>query len=214
VSSKSIIGLGFLALITLMVFCVWQNLPKLLAEQKSVPKITAVVVKESNETQEENKSVISANKEEDNVTKGIREALLESNSDHNKTSQTTFPENEELKEIANDINQTLLNEPIKFQFSSASLTPKSKKVLRKIAVDLKSLKDVEIEVAGYTDAKGDQYFNKTLSLQRAKSVKRYLIRQGIDEKIITAKGYGESNFLYEKNDNRNRRVEIHLKERE
>ena len=210
-SSKSIIGLGFLALITLIAVCLWWHLPKLTKTAKTEekkPAMEIVVTQDGNTLAEENKSVTE---KEDNITKEIRKALLE----QNETNQTDFFEDDkELKNIADDINRTLLDEPIKFQFSSASLTPKSKKVLRKIAVDLKSLKDVEIEVAGYTDAKGDQYFNKTLSLQRAKSVKRYLIRQGIDEKIITAKGYGESNFLYEKNDNRNRRVEIHLKERE
>ncbi len=210
-SSKSIIGLGFLALITLIAVCLWWHLPKLTKTAKTEekkPAMEIVVTQDGNTLAEENKSVTE---KEDNITKEIRKALLE----QNETNQTdSFENDKELKNIADDINRTLLDEPIKFQFSSASLTPKSKKVLRKIAVDLKSLKDVEIEVAGYTDAKGDQYFNKTLSLQRAKSVKRYLIRQGIDEKIITAKGYGESNFLYEKNDNRNRRVEIHLKERE
>lgn len=210
-SSKSIIGLGFLALITLIAVCLWWHLPKLTKTAKTEekkPAMEIVVTQDGNTLAEENKSVTE---KEDNITKEIRKALLE----QNETNQTdSFEDDKELKNIADDINRTLLDEPIKFQFSSASLTPKSKKVLRKIAVDLKSLKDVEIEVAGYTDAKGDQYFNKTLSLQRAKSVKRYLIRQGIDEKIITAKGYGESNFLYEKNDNRNRRVEIHLKERE
>ena len=49
---------------------------------------------------------------------------------------------------------------------------------------------LELEVTGYTDALGTPEYNKKLSLQRAKSVKLYLQKRGIQADRITAKGAG------------------------
>ncbi|NPA81376.1 MAG: OmpA family protein [Epsilonproteobacteria bacterium] len=201
-------------------------------QEKSEP--IPVALKDLDEDNETNKSEIvqkniesntTKKQEEDEIDRQIRSLIDEkiqeinetsTNLEHVSSSNKSMESDTNLtkaKEIESEINKKLLSTPIEFKFSSAVLTRKSKKILREIATELKKLdlKNMEIEVAGYTDAKGNKYFNKELSLKRAKSVRRYLIKEGIDKNIIKAVGYGESNFIYDKNDKRNRRVEIHIK---
>lgn len=47
-----------------------------------------------------------------------------------------------------------------------------------------------IEVAGHADDRGTDAYNDRISLNRAKAVRRYLIRRGIAAKRLAAKGYG------------------------
>ena len=49
-----------------------------------------------------------------------------------------------------------------------------------------------IEIGAHCDYKGDDDYNKRLSQQRAESVVAYLIEHGIDNKRLTARGYGET----------------------
>ncbi len=231
-SSRSVIFLGILAVSLLIVGCLWFHKPLFMQDitvsQNNLPSV------DSNKSEENKSSKFASLKElennltsdeteafeEDNITKEIRKTIFAEvpTTDEKKESEGLEDKNDsfinqEIFEVENEISQTLFDNPIKFQFASASLTPQSRKVLKEVAKKLKQLTNIEIEVAGYTDSKGDESFNKTLSLQRAKSVRRYLIKQGVDKDIITAKGYGESNFIYDPKDKRNRRVEIHIKER-
>ncbi len=224
-SSRAVISLGIIASIVLGYFCINYHLPNIL--QKETLK-TKKAAKETNKTSqkptfpialknlEENYSAEeNSSQKENNITKKIREAVLEG--EENETlKKASFEKNEtnkseEIFTLENEIKEKLLKTPIEFKFSSAILTKKSKKILKEIAKELKKLKDIQIEVAGYTDAKGNMYFNKDLSLKRAKSVRKFLIKEGIDKNIIKAVGYGESDFIYPKYDKRNRRVEIHIK---
>ena len=50
---------------------------------------------------------------------------------------------------------------------------------------------VRIEVSGHTDNTGSPEYNLKLSLNRAKVVADYLIKNGMDPSRIVAKGYGE-----------------------
>jgi outer membrane protein OmpA-like peptidoglycan-associated protein len=51
---------------------------------------------------------------------------------------------------------------------------------------------MKIEIGGHTDNTGDKAKNKTLSMNRAKAVKDYLVSKGIDATRLTAVGYGDS----------------------
>ena len=46
-------------------------------------------------------------------------------------------------------------------------------------------------ISGYTDAIGDYSKNNILSLKRAESIKRELIKRGIDERQIYMQYFGE-----------------------
>ncbi len=49
----------------------------------------------------------------------------------------------------------------------------------------------KVEVAGHTDAVGDEAYNRHLSEQRAESVKDYLVKLGVAAERISVVGYGE-----------------------
>ena len=49
-----------------------------------------------------------------------------------------------------------------------------------------------LELGSHTDARGSDVYNQKLSQRRAESAVRYLVKKGIDENRIKAKGYGET----------------------
>jgi outer membrane protein OmpA-like peptidoglycan-associated protein len=101
---------------------------------------------------------------------------------------------------------------VNFAFDSAELTGDAKKGLAKIIAVLKDpeVKDADVIVSGHTDAKGSEAYNQKLSERRALSVKQYLAQNGIDNKRLTATGYGKSKLLLpeEPFNALNRRVEF------
>jgi outer membrane protein OmpA-like peptidoglycan-associated protein len=69
-----------------------------------------------------------------------------------------------------------------------------------------------IEIAGHTDIGGKEASPEsleTLSFNRANAVRNYLVSKGIEEKRITAKGYGNK-FPVSTNQSLNRRVEVKI----
>lgn len=105
-----------------------------------------------------------------------------------------------------------INLNIAFEYNSFALKPEASEQLRQLTSALTSdtLRADRFMVAGHTDAKGNPQFNKHLSLQRAESVKRYLVASGVDSSRLVAVGYGAEQLLNpdQPNDARNRRVEI------
>lgn len=117
-----------------------------------------------------------------------------------------------IDEASEEINDIIMNNPINFEYRSSQLTQKSKQTLDKVVDILLGLDAVSIEVAGYTDSKGDAIYNKVLSQKRADTVRNYLIHSGVRTKLIKSVGYGEEHPISDPKDIINRRVEIHLKE--
>lgn len=64
--------------------------------------------------------------------------------------------------------------------------------LQRLVQVMKNNPTMEIEIAGHTDNVGSEKLNNKLSLERANAVRDYLISQGINDKRLVAKGYGES----------------------
>lgn len=93
--------------------------------------------------------------------------------------------------VAEEIQDNLVLEGVSFATSSAELTASSLAVLREVAANLRAWPHVRVEVAGHSDSTGPADYNRTLSQQRAESVRQYLIRQGIRPERIVAVGYGE-----------------------
>jgi OOP family OmpA-OmpF porin len=86
------------------------------------------------------------------------------------------------------------------------------------AVDtLNRYPQVKIEIDGYTDSKGTDKYNQSLSERRANIVDQYLTSHGIDASRITAvQGFGESNPVdtntTDAGRQRNRRVEFKVQQ--
>lgn len=85
--------------------------------------------------------------------------------------------------------------PIYYEYNSARLTPKSKKVIDNTLLPILNDKPVSIEIMSHTDSRGNDSYNKTLSQQRANSVVNYLVSKGIQRSRLSAKGYGESRLV-------------------
>lgn len=103
---------------------------------------------------------------------------------------------------------------VRFANATATLTEDSKGVLDEVAHSLDCAKDFDVEIAGYTDAKGGKTYNLKLSQRRAEAVRDYLASKGITASRLTAKGYGKANPRASNKTRagreQNRRVEIKL----
>ena len=88
------------------------------------------------------------------------------------------------------------------------------KDLENLVLLLKEEINIKIEIAGHTDSIGDSKTNLILSENRSKSVKSYLVTNGIDESRIKCVGYGENqpitNNSSKEGREKNRRIEIRI----
>ena len=79
---------------------------------------------------------------------------------------------------------------ILFDSGKSDLKPDAKPVLLELAAVLKSLPDRLFQVAGHTDNAGAEDLNWDLSMRRALTVVRFLIKEGgVDGKNLSAGGY-------------------------
>jgi OOP family OmpA-OmpF porin len=80
---------------------------------------------------------------------------------------------------------------------------------------LKKHPKIAMEIAGHTDSTGPRDHNLDLSRRRARSVKKYLVDHGIDDKRLTTRGYGPDEPIASNDtpDGRaeNRRIEFRIK---
>jgi len=103
---------------------------------------------------------------------------------------------------------------ILFNTGASTLLPESYNSLNKLVNLLRENPKVRIEVSGHTDNIGSATTNKTLSRNRALSVRNYLISQGIAGERVNYDGYGFERPIAPNDtpDGRaaNRRVEIEI----
>jgi OOP family OmpA-OmpF porin len=115
------------------------------------------------------------------------------------------------RDIVGVLNMTIIN----FATSSAEVPAESKGLLKLAATKLRDMpKGTVIEIAGFTDNTGDAAANQTLSQQRADAVRGLLIEEGVDQSMLTAKGYGSASPAATNDTDagrlRNRRIEYHV----
>lgn len=79
-----------------------------------------------------------------------------------------------------------------FEYNKYALLDKSKVELDNLVKFLKENSEINGEISGHTDNIGDKARNKELSLQRAHSVRDYLVENGIDASRLVYKGYGDT----------------------
>ena len=58
--------------------------------------------------------------------------------------------------------------------------------------DLRRHPDLNVEIAGFADARGPESYNQKLSERRAEVVRKYLEQAGVESARMTARGYGEA----------------------
>ena len=87
-------------------------------------------------------------------------------------------------------SKTFVLEDCNFESGKATLEPESYTVLDELVAFLVRKDDARIEVGGHTDNVGKPAANLTLSMDRANTVRAYLLTKGIDPERVIAKGYG------------------------
>lgn len=133
-----------------------------------------------------------------------------------KTSKIKFTplSNDELNSLG------IGNEKILFDLSKASLLNTDIDILRNQLQALVPHPDLYIRIVGYADARGSVGFNKTLSLNRATAVRKFLTANGLPAaRIMEVVGAGATNFVNEcgigvdcadEKHKENRRVELEI----
>ncbi|MDX2250146.1 MAG: OmpA family protein [Bacteroidia bacterium] len=103
---------------------------------------------------------------------------------------------------------------ILFDQGKSTLRPESIAELEKIVAFMQTNSQAEIELSGHTSSEGERAYNQSLSYQRVKACKEYIVAKGVDSGRIVAVGYGPDRPLVsndtETNRARNRRVELRL----
>lgn len=80
---------------------------------------------------------------------------------------------------------------VNFATGSAKLLPAASETLKAVAGAMKANPKIEVEVGGHSDSVGEEAKNQALSERRAKAVKDFLVKEGVDEDRLSTKGYGE-----------------------
>ena len=107
-------------------------------------------------------------------------------------------------------------EDVNFAFDRAALTDYARITLDNTAKVINELHKqnpaMRVEVDGHTDWVGTDEYNLDLGLRRARIVKDYLIKRGVDRSLISTRSYGETQPIAsnktEKGRLLNRRAEI------
>lgn len=123
---------------------------------------------------------------------------------------------ERIKIIKHDLETKGVSAPqyVHFDFDSTRITDSAQKVLDAFIeiIDTDSL--VSIELKGHTDSIGSKAYNRQLSGQRSKSVRDYLLKNGVEDLRILTIGYGETYPIAPNSDSKgrwkNRRVRMVL----
>jgi outer membrane protein OmpA-like peptidoglycan-associated protein len=104
---------------------------------------------------------------------------------------------------------------IQFEFAKANLIEESKAVLDEVADILIKNPELKLDIEGHTSSDGNLDANNKLSQERALTVKKYLVKKGINDSRLTAQGFGPSQPLSEGKTQAekalNRRVELKLR---
>jgi outer membrane protein OmpA-like peptidoglycan-associated protein/tetratricopeptide (TPR) repeat protein len=97
------------------------------------------------------------------------------------------------KDVVKDKDRLIIKtDPIYFDYDLWYIRKESKPILNRVIEIMKKYPDMVVEIGSHTDNRGNDNYNMNLSTHRAESTREYFINQGIVEKRIIAKGYGET----------------------
>jgi outer membrane protein OmpA-like peptidoglycan-associated protein len=101
---------------------------------------------------------------------------------------------------------------VHFDTGRSTLKESSYPALNDIVEIMKLKPNMKIEIGGHTDNVGDPQANMRLSVERARSVRNYLMSKGISSNRLTSEGYGETRPISDNNTEigrqENRRTEV------
>ena len=114
--------------------------------------------------------------------------------------------------------EVFILEQVQFDTAKATIKKVSDPLLDSVASVLKDHPELlKLEVQGHTDTKGVKISNQLLSQSRAESVKKALVKRGIDAKRLSSKGYGQDQPIAtndtDEGRTKNRRVQFKIVEK-
>ena len=115
-------------------------------------------------------------------------------------------------------NQLKINIPndISFDVGSAAIKPQLRTVLDPFATSLQGDPSAQITIIGHTDSTGSDALNNRLSIERADSVRDYIVTRGVSAGRVATAGRGDREPIADNSSDagraKNRRVEIFLRE--
>jgi len=102
----------------------------------------------------------------------------------------TITRNIEMMQLANGSKVVLRN--IFFDFDKSTFRPSTYDALQTLLTTLQKYPTMKVEISGHTDNIGNQFYNQSLSENRAKVVVDYLMKNGIEASRLSFKGYNFS----------------------
>ena len=93
------------------------------------------------------------------------------------------------------VDQIFRLENIYYDFDKWNIRSDAAVELDKVVAFLNDNPDITVELGSHTDSRGSFKYNERLSDRRATSAVEYIIKTGISNKRITAKGYGETQLV-------------------
>lgn len=96
----------------------------------------------------------------------------------------------DVERVGEGIRLVLKEDAVRFDVNKATLTAQAKTNLDKLVPVFNEYSDTNIDIFGYTDSSGNVNSNLTLSKNRAKSVKAYLISKGLASSRLNTTGLG------------------------
>jgi outer membrane protein OmpA-like peptidoglycan-associated protein len=120
-----------------------------------------------------------------------------------------------VERVGDNVLLVRFDSDVLFDVDSAIVKPRQRTVVDEVADVLLEYPKTAVVVQGHTDSTGTEEHNQELSERRADAIKNLLIGQGVDDRRLSAIGYGEG-YPIADNDHaagrqQNRRVEILLK---
>lgn len=119
----------------------------------------------------------------------------------------------EVERVGDNI-QLQMPSSITFDTGQSVVKPGFRPILDDISGTLSEYESTIVHVAGHTDSTGSADYNQQLSVNRANSVRSYMIGHGVIPERVVTTGYGESMPIADNSTDygrqQNRRVEITL----
>ena len=84
---------------------------------------------------------------------------------------------------------------IYFDLDKWNIRPDAALDLEKIIAVMKQYPTMVIDIRSHTDSRQTHKYNELLSDRRAKSTLEFMVKNGIERKRLTAKGYGETQLI-------------------
>ncbi len=92
-------------------------------------------------------------------------------------------------------NDMQIIENIYFDYGKNDILPAAANLLNKLVLVMQANPDINVELDAYTDPRGADQFNMELSQKRADAAVAYVIKQGVNKKRVSGKGYGKTHPL-------------------